>query len=317
MAKQNPLISVVSPVYGAGSLVKALVEANLTALRSITDEFEIILVEDGSPDNSWEEIQKVCEGEKKVRGIKLSRNFGQNYAITAGLNASKGEWVVVMDCDLQDRPEEIIRLYEKASEGYSIVYGRRTVRKDSWVKRLYSAIYHAAMKFLSGQVKDPSVSNFGIYHKSVIQAILSMKDHIRYFPIMVEWVGFSKAYVEVSHAERSDGKSAYSFGKMLQMASDNMIGFSDRPLRMIAQSGFLLTSLSLLTLIALLINVIWSVYPVHPHSFLILSIFLAIGIILLALGVVGIYLSKVFDKVKDRPAYLIEKELNSTNSTDV
>ena len=135
-------ISIVSPVYFGEKLVQELVSRIIGTVSKITDDYEIILVEDGSPDKSWEEIQNACRANKKVKGIKLSRNFGQHYAITAGLQKASGDWVVVMDCDLQDRPEEITRLYEKAQEGYDTVFAQREFRQDSFIKRISSKIFY-------------------------------------------------------------------------------------------------------------------------------------------------------------------------------
>ena len=135
---QNPLISIVSPVYKGEKMVAELVRRNVESVSTITENYEIILVNDASPDGSWEEIVKQCESNPKVKGINLSRNFGQHYAITAGLHYVKGDWVVVMDCDLQDRPEEIPNLYRKALEGYDIVYARRLHKKFGFLKRFTS-----------------------------------------------------------------------------------------------------------------------------------------------------------------------------------
>ncbi len=137
-----PHISVVSPVYKAEAIVPLLVEQLINCLALITSDYEIILVEDGSPDNSWNEIVKQCTTNKKVKGIKLSRNFGQHYAITAGIEHTNGNWVIVMDCDLQDRPEEIKNLYQKAHEGYDIVLARRIERKDHFFKRVSSKSFY-------------------------------------------------------------------------------------------------------------------------------------------------------------------------------
>lgn len=160
-----------------------------------------------------------------MKGINLSRNFGQHYAITAGLSQAKGEWVVVMDCDLQDTPEEIKNLYTKAQEGYDSVFAQRVERKDKFLKRLSSIVFYKVFSFLTDSKQDETVANFGIYHRKVVNAILSMGDSIRYFPIMAQWVGFRKGYLPIKHGARKEGKSSYSLFKLLKLASDNMIGF--------------------------------------------------------------------------------------------
>jgi dolichol-phosphate mannosyltransferase len=144
----SPHISIVSPVYRGEKMVEELVRRNVESLSSITDDYEIILVNDASPDNSWDEIVKQCALNSKVKGVNLSRNFGQHYAITAGLHYAKGDWVVVMDCDLQDRPEEIPNLYKKAAEGFDIVYARRAYRKDGILKKNFFKVFSQGVQLV-------------------------------------------------------------------------------------------------------------------------------------------------------------------------
>jgi polyisoprenyl-phosphate glycosyltransferase len=205
----RPKISVVSPVYRAEPIVDKLVSRVIAEVSKITNDFEIILVEDHGPDNSWEKIRENCQRDTRVRGIRMSRNFGQHYAITAGIDHANGEWVVVMDCDLQDRPEEIPGLYKKAQEGFDIVLARREVRKDGFFKKLFSRTFYSCLSYLTGTKQDPTVANFGIYHFKVIEAIRSMRESIRYFPTMVRWVGFRSASINVEHAERDSGETSY------------------------------------------------------------------------------------------------------------
>jgi dolichol-phosphate mannosyltransferase len=179
-------LSVVSPVYLAESLLKELVQRLHENLICITDNYEIILVEDGSPDKSWEMIEDLCKQDKKIKGIRLSRNFGQHYAITAGLDHVSGDWVIVMDCDLQDRPEEISRLYNSAIEGqYDIVLAKRAKRRDSFIKSISSKLFYGVLSYLTGAKQDASVANFGIYHKTVIASLQKLREPICYFPTMI------------------------------------------------------------------------------------------------------------------------------------
>ncbi len=223
-------LSIVSPIYRGEKMLDELVRRIIDSVKDITDDYEIVLVNDCSPDNSWEKIVQLCNENKKVKGVNLSRNFGQHYAITAGLSKTSGNWVVVMDCDLQDRPEEIPNLYAKTKEGFDSVFAQRVERQDTFMKRLSSAAFYFVFSFLTDSKQDKSVANFGIYNRKVVNAILSMGDSIRYFPIMAQWVGFRKGYLPVQHAERQVGSSSYSFFKLMRLASDNMIGFSDKPL---------------------------------------------------------------------------------------
>ena len=157
---KSPEISVVVPVYGSDDVLRELYRRVVATVEKITAEFELILVNDASPDNAWQVIRELASQDKRVRGLNLSRNFGQYPALTAGLQASRGEWVVVMDCDLQDQPEEIARMYEKAQEGFFVVVGSRQKRHDSMFRSFFSRAFYGALSYLSGTYQDPSVANF-------------------------------------------------------------------------------------------------------------------------------------------------------------
>ena len=304
------LLSIISPVYKGEKMLEELVSRIETAVESFTHEYEIILVNDSSPDESWSRIRRICEKDKIVKGINLSRNFGQHYAITAGLANSSGEWVVVMDCDLQDRPEEIPNLYRKAQEGYDSVFAQRIDRQDSWSKRMSSAIFNRIFAFLTDQEQDKTVANFGIYKRSVIDAVLSMGDSVRWFPIMVKWVGFNIGYLPVEHAERAEGKSSYSFRRLLSVASDNMIAFSNKPLRLMLQFGFGVVVLSILIALFYLIRYLTGGIAVDGFTTMVISMWLLGGIMIMLIGMIGIYIGKIFDKTKGRPIFIISEKLN-------
>ncbi len=291
-------------------MLHELVSRIETSVSTISDDYEIILVNDQSPDNSWKVIKSICSKDKKVKGINLSRNFGQHYAITAGLSKAAGEWVVVMDCDLQDRPEEITNLYSKALEGYDSVFAQRIERQDTFSKRLSSTLFYMVFSFLTDSKQDKSVANFGIYNRKVVNAILSMGDSIRYFPIMAQWVGFRKYYLPVVHSEREMGKSSYSLFKLLKLASDNMIGFSDKPLKLMLKFGFSIVIISIAVAIWILFKWAMGWIEVSGFTTTVISIWLAVGIITMMLGVTGIYIGKIYDRVKGRPTFIIEDTTN-------
>ena len=304
------LISIVSPVYRGELLVSKLVEQIIASVSLITENYEIILVEDGSPDESWLAIEKECKLSSKVKGVKLSRNFGQHYAITSGLQCSRGQWVVVMDCDLQDRPSEIPRLFEKTKEGNEIVLAQRIERNDKYFKRLSSRLFYKLFSYLTDTKQDASVANFGIYSRNAVNSILEMGDYYRYFPTMVQWVGYPKCYLPVTHQERDSGESSYSFRKLMTLAFDNIIAFSDKPLRLTIRIGVLV----------LFTSVVFGIYNIYKfvtgeitelgYASIILSIWFLSGIIILLLGIIGVYLGKTFETLKHRPTYIVEKKLN-------
>ena len=306
-----PKISVVSPVYQAEAIVPHLVREIFNSMQGLTESFEVILVEDRSKDHSWDAIKKECQKSNKVKGIRLSRNFGQHCAITAGLRHSRGEWIVVMDCDLQDRPDQIPALYCKAIQGFDIVFARRHIRKDSKLKKFYSRLFYSIFSYLTGTSQDASIANFGIYRNKVVEAILSMNDNIRYFPAMVQWVGFKSATVDVEHSARMQGQTTYGFRRMLRLAINNIISFSDKPLQLVAQAGLMLSFAALLIGAIYFIGYLFGVIKVAGYASLIISIWLSAGINILVLGLVGIYVGKAFEKIKDRPVYIIDEALNN------
>jgi glycosyltransferase involved in cell wall biosynthesis len=298
-------ISIVIPVYGCKTCLYELYFRLKETLGQISSDFEIILVNDASPDDAWNTIAELAQKDKRIKGINLSRNFGQHYAITAGIEHCQGDWVVVMDCDLQDQPEEINKLYNKAIEGYEIVYAQRIQRKDKWLKRIYSKIFYDVFGYLTNTSQDPSVANFGIYHRNVIEAIKAMQDYHRYFPTMVQWVGFRHTKISVTHASRPGGKTAYSFKKLINLAIDIMLSFSDKPLRLAIKFGFLISSIAIIFGIYNLVRFFSHKIIVPGYTSLIVSIWFLSGLIIMVLGVVGLYIGKTYDKVKRRPTYII------------
>ena len=304
------LLSVVSPIYKGEKMMEELVSRIEAAVSSFTDDYEIILVNDCSPDNSWAKMQEICAVDKKVKGLHLSRNFGQHYAITAGLSKTRGEWVVVMDCDLQDVPEEIPNLFSKAQEGYDTVFAQRIVRQDTFFKKLSSASFHYILTVLTGTKTDKSVANFGIYNRKVIKAVLSMGDAIRNFPSMVRWVGFKQGYLPVKHAQRAEGTSGYNFFKLIRLAENTIINFSNKPLLLVLRLGFVVVILSILIALFYLISYLMGFIQVSGFTTLIISVWLIGGLLMSVIGVVGLYISKIFDRVKGRPVFIIGEELN-------
>jgi dolichol-phosphate mannosyltransferase len=304
------LISVVVPVYGCRECLNELYKRLDQTLNKITNNYEIIFVCDGDPTNSWVIISELAGKDNRVKGLNLSRNFGQHNALTAGLEYSKGEWVVVMDCDLQDQPEEIENFYYKAMEGYDVVLGKRIRRFDGFFKRTSSWLFYRTLSYLTNSKHDCTIANFGIYKNKVIKAVLMMKDSIRYFPTMINWVGFKSVSMEVLHSERSHNKSGYSFKKLLKLATEIILSFSDKPLRLIIKFGLLISLASFLFAIYYLILYINGKVAVTGWTSLIVSIWFLSGIIIFVLGTVGLYVGKTFEKVKQRPIYLISESLN-------
>jgi glycosyltransferase involved in cell wall biosynthesis len=308
------LISVISPVYKAENLLDELIRRLQLSLEAITPLYEIILVDDRGPDNSWEVITRHALRDSRVRGVRLSRNFGQHKAITAGLEQARGEWVVIIDCDLQDQPEEIPKLYAYAkAETYDLVFARRVERQDSWLKRAGSSWFYRSLAYLTDTEQDPAIANFGIYHRKVINAVLAMRESIRYFPTMVRWVGFRAGGLAVAHAKRPEGGSSYSFRHLLDLALDIMLAYSDKPLRLTIKLGLSISATALVfvlvTLTRYLLGHIWQ----PGYASIIISIWFFAGLGLSVLGMVGLYVGKTFEQVKNRPIYIIDSKTDSND----
>jgi len=292
-------------------VLQELCERVEMTLKPFGKPFELILVEDASPDGSWIEIEKLSLKYDFVRGIKLSRNFGQHYAITAGLDHVQGEWIVVMDCDLQDKPEEILKLYHKSQEGFDVVLALRENRKDSFFKKISSKVFYRTLAWLTGSKQDERIANFGIYHRNVINEIIGMRESIRFFPTMVKWVGFRQTSIAVEHDANGDRKSSYSLGKLLELGLDIMLAYSDKPVRLTVKLGLIIAFSGFLFAIFTLYKYLTGTIIVAGYASLIISIWVLTGIVLITLGMVGLYVGKTFEGVKERPIYIIEKKTGS------
>ena len=303
-------ITIVSPVYKAENIVEDLVLKIESSVNQITNNYRIVLVNDGSPDRSWKVIQKICASNQHVTGVNLSRNFGQHHAITAGLSMVNSDWTVVMDCDLQDKPDQIIKLYQEAQKGYDIVWASRLDRKDPFLKKLSSKVFYGVFNYLTGVKYDPSVANFGIFKKKVIDSYLQMKEPMRAFPIMLNWLGYNKSVIKVEHAGRKESSSSYTLKKLLKLASDLILAYSNKPLKIVIYIGFYIS-------IAAILFGVYNIYlylngeiKQEGYASIIVSLWFLAGLIIFICGVIGLYISKIFEGVKNRPIYLISDILN-------
>lgn len=308
----SPLLSIVSPVYKAEGIVDELVKRIVAEVDKITPDYEIVLVEDGSPDKSWQKIEENCKKNPKVKGIKLSRNFGQHFAITAGIDKAAGKYIVVMDCDLQDDPAYIPQLYNKALEGYDIVYTRKSKRNHKWWKNITASFFNSIFNYLVENKSRESNNQVGAYSlisRKVADAFKSYNDYRRHYLMVLRWLGFNSAYIEIEHKERYNGKSSYNLSKLLLHAIDGITSQSDKLLRLNIAVGLLLSLLSFAGIIVI-------VFLYFKHGFLsgwastsVLLLF-STGVILTSIGIAGLYIGKTFEQAKNRPKYIIDVFLN-------
>lgn len=304
-------ISVVVPVYGCPGALPELHRRLVAVLEGMGKSFEIVLVDDHDPQNSWEGIERLCALDERVVGVRLSRNFGQIRAITAGLDLCQGDWVVVMDCDLQDRPEGIPQLYEKAQEGYDVVFARRVQRKDSGVTKLFSRAFYKVYEYFTDGTYDASLCNFSISRHIVIQSYCSMRERNRAYTMFIKWLGFKQTAIDLVGDERFEGESSYSFKKKLAMAFELITAQSTKPLKFAVTVGFFFALVSLLVIVATVVNHFLNADDVLAGwTSTIASIFFMGGLILASVGVVGLYVGNIFEEVKGRPLYVVAEVLN-------
>lgn len=295
-------ISVVVPVYQAEGTLEVLIKRLVETLNALELSFEIILVEDGSRDRSWGIIKEKAQRSVLVKGIKLSRNFGQHNAISAGLKYAGGERVVVMDGDLQDLPEEIEKLYRKAIEGFDIVVGQRMKRSDSKKKIWSSKIFYKIFENFTGIKFEPGIANFGIYHKKVIQAVLMYQESFRPFPIIVKNVGFKRAAIEIIHGNRMAGNSNYNGFSLMKGALNTVLYYSHKPIWF-----FLIGGVGVVVfLLFLLLGVLFLTLNISTLQ-LIVALIVLLSFVSLNIAVMGIYVSRIFIEIKNRPSYIIDE----------
>lgn len=305
-------ISVVIPCYGCRAAIKELCNRLLLTLESITDSYEIILVDDACPQNSWDEIMSVCAESPKIKGVRLSRNFGQINAITAGLENSCGDWVVVMDCDLQDRPEYIIDMLNKArNEDLDVVFAKRNNRKDSHITKFLSKMFYKVYSYFTDGNYDPSICNFSISRRRVIEQYCKMSEHNRAYTIFIKWLGFKQSTIDIEGDARFEGKSSYSFRKKLKMASNIILAQSTKPLKISIIIGMVISLISFIAIIYLIIAYfINNGHTTIGWTSIIATQLLMGGLILTSIGIVGLYIGNIFDEVKNRQIYIIDKKIN-------
>ena len=303
-------ISVVIPVYGCRAALSELHKRLCESLEKICSTFEIILVDDNCPQNSWEEIEKICSGDKRVVGLHMSRNFGQIRAITAGLDKCKGDWIVVMDCDLQDRPESIPELYKKALEGYDVVFARREGRKDRFITKFLSKSFYKVYDYFTDGNFDSSICNFSISKRKVIDAYCMMREQNRAYTMFIRWLGFKQTAIDMSADERYEGKSSYNLRKKIKMAFEIITSQSNKPLLFSIKAGFIIAAFALIYIIYLIARYILVGDIVVGWTTIVASIYLMGGILLSAIGIVGIYVGNIFNEAKNRPLYVIDESIN-------
>lgn len=305
-------ISVVVPVYGCADCLENLCSRLSDTLGSLTQKFEIVLVDDCGLDGSWEKIVELQQTNSNLHGVRLSRNYGQHIAISAGLQAAKGEFVVIMDCDLQDPPELIPELFAKITEGYDYVLGIRVERNHSFFRVYGAKLYFSLLGKLTKQSINPGAGSFSILSRKVVDAFNRFTERDRHFLFILRWLGFRAASVDYKHAERLSGKSSYSLSALLKHATDGLFFQTTVFLRWIILAGMLFSMTGI-------VFAIYLIFQFFLHDIaegwtsLATLILVSTGALMMSLGVVGLYVGKIFDQTRQRPLYLVDVVLERSS----
>jgi len=315
---ENIKISVVTPVYKAEACLDALFTQLTSVLARISPDYEIIMVNDRSPDASWDIIKKIASANPRAKGINLSKNFGQYQAIRAGVRYASGEYVIVMDCDLQDPPEKIADLYEELQKGYDGVFMSRLKRNDSVLRKLTNRVFYMTLNFLTGFKFDPSLSNFSICRRNIINAFLQFREETFFYPMIPLILGFNISKMPIVRDKRLDDEgSGYSLMKLLQLGFDIIISHSSKPLILMTYGGIVITFLCALSMLLFVSLYLHGNILVSGWTSLSILITFSLGIIVTCLGILGTYIAKIYDEVKNRPFYIIRETTFQVKNEDM
>lgn len=310
MAKPPPTLSVIVPCFNEEAVIQET-HARLTeALRPITPDFEIIYVDDGSRDRTAELLHGLQQAHREVRVLRLSRNFGHQIAVSAGLDYAAGDAVVLIDADLQDPPEVIAAMVAKWREGFHVVYGQRTERPGETRFKLWTArTFYRLINRLSEVPIPLDTGDFRLMDRAVVDALKRLREKHRLLRAMTSWVGFSQAAVLYERAERFAGESKYPLRKMLTLALDGIISFSAIPLKIVTMVGLAFSALSVLGIIYAVVMRLWTDNWVEGWTLIFITVLLIGGLQFIFLGVMGEYIGRIYSEAKDRPLFLIMEEL--------
>lgn len=304
-------ISVVIPVYRAENYLYELYQRLTRSLETVCDDFEIVLVEDGSRDRSWRIIAELGAKDQRVKGIKLSRNFGQHPAISAGFEQATGDFIVLMDCDLQDRPEDIPILLSHLQGEIDIVYTIKEGDLGGFMTRLSSQLYHYTFSRIVKVSVPENIGTFRMFNRKFLNAVLQYPERNILFGPLMFYVGFNSTCVAVQHESRSKGRSTYSFTKRLTLAINSLISYTDIPHRVLMTTGFIISICSILYILLLVVEyLIQGRVLVQGLTFVIALITMSMGLTMFGLGIIGSYVFRVYQEILRRPRYLVSQTVN-------
>lgn len=303
--KNIPHIAAVAPVLNEQENVPELVRRLGHALGVVSQDYWIVLVDDGSSDATWSKIMASAEENTRVLGLRLSRNFGQHIAIAAGLKAVDADWTVVLDGDLQDRPEVIPELYEKAQQGHDVVFVARESRPESVAYKVAQGVFYKTLRTMTGADYNPAHGNFSIISRTVLFELNKVTENDRFYGGLVEWLGFRRATLKAKHGERFAGNTSYSLLSRIKFAKNIILSFSIRPLYAAVVFGAVVTALSFIFGLVILFKALFLGYAVQGWPSMMVSIYFVGGVQMLMIGMNGLYVGRIAEEVKNRPLYVV------------
>ena len=304
------MISLVIPVYNEEVLIEEVFSRTRKAMLSIGEDFEVILVDDGSTDTTLEKLKSCHDKDKRFKVLALSRNFGHQAAYTAGLSYAKGAYIAMMDGDLQDPPEMLPEMYRKlVNEPIDIVYGKRTERKEKLAKRVSIGLFHSIFRRLSNLKDIKQVGNFSILSRNALDAFLRLTEKNRYLPGLRSFIGFKQGYVEYTRPDRAQGEAKMSFGKLLLLAFDAIFSFSNLPVKICLYSGLIGVILIIFALVYIVFSKVMGLAPLGWSS-IILSVYFMGSVQLLSIGILGEYVHRIYKETQNRPIFIVSQYLD-------
>jgi dolichol-phosphate mannosyltransferase len=317
-ADTHPVISVVAPVYNEGPTLPLFCQRVIAALEPLGEPFEVVLINDGSRDNSLDVMRELHARDPRLKVINFSRNFGHQVAITAGIDYAGGDAVVVIDSDLQDPPEVIPQLIAKWREGYGIVFAQRSEREgETWFKKATAAFFYRLIRRITNVNIPVDTGDFRLMDRKVVDALTRMREHHRFMRGLSVWVGFKQTGVEYRRAPRHAGETKYPLSKMVRFALDGITSFSYLPLQLATYFGFTIAIISMFALVAVIIlRLSGSQANFYGQASTLVSVLFLGGIQLIFLGMIGEYLGRIYDEVKRRPLYIVADELGFDNAQE-
>jgi glycosyltransferase involved in cell wall biosynthesis len=302
------MISLVIPIFNEEELIEQLYERTLSSLRSITDDFEIICVDDGSTDSSLQKLIKCHQQDKRFKVLSLSRNFGHQAALLAGLSFAKGDCIAMIDGDLQDPPELLSEFYKKIQEGYQVVYAVRKKRKEGPIKRLAYWLFYRIMGSISKVSIAFDSGDFSMITREVMEQILKIPEQSLFLRGSRSWVGFKQIGIQYEREKRAAGRPKYNFKMLFNLAYNGIFSFSDFPIKFLWKLGFITALLSAIYILIIFIKKIF--YGTVPEGFttLILAIIFFSGVQLICIGILGEYIVRIYDETRKKPHFIVKEK---------